>query len=131
MGILVIDPQGEFSDELSGTRRGHQGLVVDQVVRSFGRPINRYRIVDLQLDTWDLFQELLIVRRFIQDHLDVRGADNIPLAAEYIREGLQRSGTNLTDLSTEAALRVALTTVSQRRIGYTQGRHVQLSLRTA
>src|SRR5579884_2020353 len=128
MGILIIDPQGEFSDELRGVRRGHQGLPVDEVIRSFQRPIHRYRIIDLQLDTWDLFQELLTVRRFVQDHLDIRGADNIPLAAEYIREGLERSGTTLANLSTEAALRVALDTVRQRanRIYTGQARAAQL-----
>jgi hypothetical protein len=128
LGILIIDPQGEFSDELRGVRRGHQGLSVDQIVRNLNRPIHHYRIVDLQLDTWDLFQELLIVRRFVQDYLDIRGADNVPLAAEYIREGLQRSGVNLTQLSTEEALRTALTTVSQRanRIYTGQARAAQL-----
>ncbi|HEB74929.1 MAG TPA: ATP-binding protein [Nitrospirae bacterium] len=128
MGILIIDPQGEFSDELSGVRRGHQGLALDEVVRNLGRPIQRYRIVDLQLDTWDLFQELLIVRRFIQDHLDVRGADNIPLAAEYIREGLQRAGTTLPHLASLDALRAALNIVSQRanRIYTGQARAAQL-----
>jgi hypothetical protein len=114
LGVLIIDPQGEFSDELSGTRRGHQGLPLDEVVRNLGRPIQRYRIVDLQLDTWDLLQELLVVRRFIQDHLDVRGADNVPLAAEYIREGLERSGTTLQQLASPEAFRTALNAVSQR-----------------
>lgn len=36
LGILVIDPQGEFSLELSGTRVGQQGLQLDQVVRGQG-----------------------------------------------------------------------------------------------
>ena len=128
LGILIIDPQGEFSDELRGVRRGNQGLPVDEIVKNLNRPIQRYRIVDLQLDTWDLFQELLTARRFVQDYLDVRGADNIPLAAEYIREGLERSGVKLSELSTESALRKALTTVSQRanRIYTGQPRAVQL-----
>ncbi|RJP66556.1 MAG: ATP-binding protein [Candidatus Abyssobacteria bacterium SURF_17] len=132
LGILLIDPQGEFSDELNGVRRGHQGLPLDTVVTNLGRPIQRYRIVDLQLDTWDLLEELLVVRRFVQDQLDVRGAENVPLAAEYIREGLQRSGITLSQLSSENALRTALNIVSQRanRIYTSQARADQLRDRT-
>ncbi len=114
MGVLIIDPQGEFSDELRGQRRGHQGLAVDQVVLAMGRKIQHYRIVDLQLDTWDLFQDLISARRFVQDRLDVRGAENVPLAAEYMREGLERSGTKLTELGSEEAFRTALNSVKER-----------------
>jgi hypothetical protein len=50
LGILVIDPQGEFSLELSGTRVGQQGLQLDKVVRGQGRAIRVFHIGDLQLD---------------------------------------------------------------------------------
>jgi putative protein kinase ArgK-like GTPase of G3E family len=36
LGILVIDPQGEFTLELSGSRVGNQGLALDRLSGSRG-----------------------------------------------------------------------------------------------
>ncbi len=58
LGILVIDPQGEFSLEFSGTRVGQQGLQLDQVLRRQGRSVHVYRIGDLQLDDWETLKKL-------------------------------------------------------------------------
>jgi hypothetical protein len=41
MGILVIDPQGEFAFELTGTRVGRQGLELDRIVQGYGRRIQK------------------------------------------------------------------------------------------
>ncbi|MGA7577879.1 MAG: ATP-binding protein [Desulfobaccales bacterium] len=111
MGILVIDPQGEFALELSGTRVGQQGLQLDRVVRDLGRQIHVYRIGDLQLDDWGTFEEMLISLRFLE-HLSIPSAstENARRAAEVIRNALQ--GThNLDNLGTLQALQDALNAV--------------------
>ena len=92
MGILVIDPQGEFSLELSGTRVGQQRIPLDELIRSQGRDILLYRINDLQLDDWDTFEEMLISLRFFE-HLGIPTAsrNNTRIAAEVIRNTLQGS----------------------------------------
>lgn len=89
MGILVIDPQGEFSLELSGTRVGQQGLPLDEIVGATGREIRRYRISDIQLDDWTTFEEMLVSLRFLV-HLGIpiRSADNSRKGAEVIRNTL-------------------------------------------
>jgi len=112
LGILVIDPQGEFSLEFSGTRVGRQGLQLDQVVREQGREVHVYRIEDLQLDDWETFEEMLQSLRFLE-HLGIptRSPDNARKAAEVIRNALQNTH-HLDSLGTQQALNDALTAVS-------------------
>jgi hypothetical protein len=92
LGILVIDPQGEFSLELGGTRVGQQGLNLDDLVRAQGREIFIYRIADLQLDDWFTFEEML-VSLGICEELTVTHPANAQRAAEVMRNALERSRT--------------------------------------
>src|SRR5437870_9969010 len=66
MGILVIDPQGEFSLEFSGTRVGQQGLALDEIARNQRREVFVYRISDIQLDDWTTFEEMIVSLRFLE-----------------------------------------------------------------
>lgn len=114
LGILVIDPQGEFSLELSGTRVGQQGLQLDQVVRGQGRAIQVFRIGDLQLDDWETFEEMLQSLRFLEQlGIPSRSADNARKAAEVIRNALE--GTHrLDNLGMQQALDDALRAVADQ-----------------
>ncbi|MFB3785810.1 MAG: ATP-binding protein [bacterium] len=90
LGILIIDPQGEFTLELSGSRVGNQGLALDQIVRQQGRTINVYRIEDIQLDDWNTFEEMLISLGFCEE-LTITHSDNAVRAAEVVRNALKRA----------------------------------------
>jgi DNA helicase HerA-like ATPase len=112
MGILVIDPQGEFSLELSGTRVGQQGLQLDQIVAGQGRDIRVYRISDLQLDDWATFEEMLIALRFLEQlSIPSASVENARRAAEVIRNALEQAH-NLDNLGTLQALQDALNAVN-------------------
>lgn len=112
LGILVIDPQGEFSLELSGTRVGQQGLQLDQAIRTQGRPIEVFRIADIQLDDWTTFEEMLISLRFFEQlQIPSASAENARRAAEVIRNAL--GGTHhLDSLGTLPVLQAALNAVN-------------------
>ncbi|MGD1042258.1 MAG: ATP-binding protein [Sedimentisphaerales bacterium] len=112
MGILVIDPQGEFSLELSGTRVGQQGLPLDQIIRGLGRDIHVYNISALQLDDWNTFEEMLISLRFFEQlGIPSASGENARRAAEVIRNALE--GTyNLDRLGTDQVLRHALNAIN-------------------
>ncbi len=113
MGILVIDPQGEFASELSGTRIGRQNLPLDKLVRDQGRDILVYRIADLQLDDWDTFEEMLLSLRFLEQlGIPSRSRDNSRKAAESIRSALERSQHRLDQLGTRECLMAALQAVA-------------------
>lgn len=116
LGILVIDPQGEFSLELSGTRVGQQGLQLDRVIKSQGRQIQKYRIDHIQLDDWTLFEEMLVSLGFCQE-LTITHQSNAVRAAEVIRNALERAEDKgkklypLANLVRQEALQAALNAV--------------------
>jgi hypothetical protein len=130
LGILIIDPQGEFSHELGGHRIGSQGLPLDGILAGLGRSVQRFSVADIQLEEWALFQDFLTQMRFCERVLGIpqSSADNGRLAAEYIVAGLQKSNHKLAELSGETALRAALTAAQNRadRIYATANRADQL-----
>lgn len=112
MGILVIDPQGEFTLELSGTRVGQQGLPLDAIVQANGREVQIYRIQDIQLDDWATFEEMLVSLRFLEQlGIPSRSADNARKAAEVIRNTLEGS-YHLDSIGGIDVLRAALDAVN-------------------
>jgi DNA helicase HerA-like ATPase len=113
LGILIIDPQGEFSYELQGQRVGEQGLPVDTVLGRLGRQILRYSIADIQLDQWDMFEDLLVDLNFLE-RLGIRHPDNARIAADLGRSDLQRSRVTLEDLESERVLRQVLGIIDTR-----------------
>lgn len=116
LGILVIDPQGEFTLELSGTRVGQQGLALDRVMRGQGRQIQIYRIADIQLDDWQTFEEMLISLGFCEE-LTVTHPSNAVRAAEVMRNALEREQDQgrarfpLVQLGSHDAMREALNAI--------------------
>ncbi len=111
MGILVIDPQGEFSQELAGTMMGQQKLPVRTALDGLQRPVSVYRIQDLQLDDWDLFEDLLVSLRFTEQlGIPAASTDNARHAAEVIRGALEKQH-KLEALVSVDILRVALQAV--------------------
>ncbi len=112
MGILVIDPQGEFSQELSGQRVGKQGLSLDTVLRNQGRDIRVFRIPQLQLDDWDTFQELVFSLGFLEElGIPSRSRANAEKAAEVVRNALDGS-VNIDSLGTEQVFDDVLTAIA-------------------
>jgi hypothetical protein len=112
MGLLIIDPQGEFSLEFAGTRVGQQGLPLDTIVRNQGRDLHVFRIADIQLDDWNTFEEMLISLRFFEQlQIPSASGENARRAAEVVRNALD--GThNLDALSDVAVLQVALNAIN-------------------
>ena len=112
MGILIIDPQGEFSQELRGATVGQQGLPVRQALDNLQRQVQVYNIEDIQLADWDLFEELLVVLGFTESLGIPRGsADNSRKAAEVIRNSLEEQ-TTLNGLNSQDVLQNALRAVT-------------------
>lgn len=131
MGILVVDPQGEFTHELTGSRIGEQGLPVDAILGALGRHIQTYDLAQIQLEGWDLFEELFLARKFVHDVLAIRGAEQQRLAGELLVQDLR--GRTLADLGDEAGLRGALEAIETRasQIYAAPGRSEALQQRVA
>mgnify|MGYP001041397194 CR=1 FL=1 len=103
MAMLIIDPKGEFSEELSGYRVGDSGLPFKEIMESFGRKCLRFGITQIKLETWDLFKEILGSMEFHKD-LAVSGGDNAEELFNSIEEILRDSSFNLVDLSSSGVL---------------------------
>lgn len=114
MGVLIIDPQGEFSLELSGTRVGQQGLPLDKTIKSMGRDIHVFRIADIQLDAWNDFEEIVVSLRFFEQlGIPSASVDQSRKAAEVLHNTLEGKH-KLDSLGTETVLRDALTAISEQ-----------------
>lgn len=86
LGILIIDPQGEFSQELKGESVGQQRLPVKGALDGIRRNVEVYGIQDIQLHNWDLFEELLVDLGFTEQ-LGIRVLSNSRIAADVIKNG--------------------------------------------
>ena len=90
MGILVIDPQGEFSLEFTGNRVGNQGLDIKNIVEDkLGRELVLAPISNVQLDDWDLLEVLLESSRLFDIGLGVRGNTEREAAKSYTMQRLR------------------------------------------
>lgn len=136
MGILVVDPQGEFSLELSGHQVGTQGFDLNGTIRRLRPDVRVLTIQDLQLEEWDLFGELLVATRFFERlGIPAASADNARRASEVVEEVLRRQRVTLTNLyrreSFDTALRAFLEPRHAETVYSTRARAQQLSDRVA
>ena len=93
MGILVIDPQGEFSLEFNDKQVGNQGLAIKEIVESkLGRELLLAPISKVQLDDWDLLEDLLESSRLFNIGLGIRGNTEREAAKTLTMQFLRRSG---------------------------------------
>ena len=116
LGILIIDPQGEFALEMTGTTVGRQELPVRSILDALGRPVQSYAISQLQLTGWELFEEILLHLRFFE-RLGIPAAsqDNARRASEVVRLTLQRVGLKLADMDPGASLDAALAALTTQQ----------------
>lgn len=93
MGILVIDPQGEFSLEFNDKQVGSQGLAIKDIVESkLGRELVLAPISNVQLDDWNLLEDLLESSRFFDIGLGIRGNTEREAAKSLTMQFLRGSG---------------------------------------
>lgn len=101
MGILVIDPQGEFSQDMhTGAVPGGMKLPLRDMIKQHGREIRVVRLRNLVLDRWDLFAEILYESTLF-DKLTVRKGVHRQSACAELEEHLRNSNVNLADLNSK------------------------------
>ena len=98
MGLLVIDPQGEFARDFgSGLATGSYKLDYRSACQKMGRNVLVQRVPDIRLDRWNLFADL-ISRTQLFPRLSIRTQDWIRNAADVLSERLREEKVKLTDL---------------------------------
>jgi DNA helicase HerA-like ATPase len=90
MGILVIDPQGEFAQDVSGSGSlGGFHLPVKEALKSLGKATTTIGVQNLILDRWDLFAQILYESRFFEQ-LTIPKGENRDLAANKLIDELKK-----------------------------------------
>jgi hypothetical protein len=108
MGLLVIDPQGEFSREFGrGEVTARYNLDYREACNLLGRTIYCVQVPTIKLDRWNLFADLLSRTQFFQ-RLSVRSTEWVRNAAEVLAERLQKAKVRLSKLNTEESFKRAI-----------------------
>ena len=98
MGILVIDPQGEFSQDAAGTGvLGSFQLPVQGVLNNLNKTTRVIGVQNLVLDRWELFAQILYESSFFEN-LSVPKGENREIAANLLSDNLPKKNVTLTDL---------------------------------
>lgn len=116
MGILIIDPQGEFAKEFgAGTKTGQYTLNYKEVCRELNRKVRVMKIPQIRLDRWELFIELISRTEFFR-RLSIPYGDKIRDAAEVLAENLKRSKITLDALHNKKSFDKAIQILSTEKI---------------
>lgn len=108
MGVIIIDPQGEFSADIRGDRApGNFNLDLKKVLsESLNRKTKVLSIKNLLLDRWDIFSEILYESSFFEK-LSIPAGDNRRLACDTLVDELKKAKIKLTDLHERSAFEKA------------------------
>lgn len=115
MGILVLDPQGEFSKDLMGRSTGTFALPLKDILDHLGKPFFTLAVRNLVLDRWHLFKEILVESAFFE-RLSMPRGENRQLAAEVLAEELEKARVKLAELHTRAAFEKAWAILHQEKV---------------
>jgi len=116
MGILVIDPQGEFAKDLGEGRPGGRfALPMKRLVERMGRSPQVVSVKQLVLDRWELFEEILFESSFFE-RMSMPKGENRRLAVTLLAERLKKGGVRLKDLPSRRAFDKALSVLGDESV---------------
>ena len=111
MGILIVDPQGEFAKSFSGVPEGF-AIDMKRRLRELNRQFVDINVSNIVLNRWELVEEMLAESTRLMREMGIRTSEYREIAATIIREALERdSNTNLTNLNQREAYDAAINAV--------------------
>lgn len=119
MAVMIIDPKGEFSDEIAGYAVGDSGLPFIGILNGLNRVAKRFGITQVRLEGYELFEEVLMSLGVDRD-LNIRGADNKIELAQAFTEIIRSSSNDLAldNLQNRASLHEILAKIIDEEDGY-------------
>lgn len=106
MGLVVLDPQGEFSKDFKGGGSGEMKVPLAETAKLFGKQVARLSVRNLVLDRWELFEEILFESDFFHQ-LTMPKGDNRHDACTKMSDELRKKKVKLEDLNGRAAFNIA------------------------
>ncbi len=102
MGLLILDPQGEFAKDFRGGGSGEMRIPLEGVAKQYKKQVVTLSVRNLVLDRWELFQEILFESDFFQQ-LTMPKGDNRRDACAKLADELKKKKVELEDLHGRAA----------------------------
>jgi DNA helicase HerA-like ATPase len=92
MGLLIFDPQGEFSSGLyrEAKPKAMGQILCPTVLNGLGKDFEVYDLTSIRLDRWEVFSELLLEFGFFFD-MGVKHSGYQEVVAEYVEDLLRDS----------------------------------------
>jgi DNA helicase HerA-like ATPase len=116
MGILVIDPQGEFSQDALGVGvLGNFRLPVKEILTGLGKTTKVIGVQNLILDRRELFAQILYESPFFEK-LSFSKGENREIAANILGDNLEKKNIKLTDLHKRESFDFAWSLLGQENI---------------
>ncbi|MDE2788352.1 MAG: ATP-binding protein [Chloroflexota bacterium] len=115
MGLLVIDPQGEFTRSLNGDSDDGFDLRMNSVCDRLSKEVVSVNVNQLVLDRWALFRELLLASGLFRQRLPIGTVEVRERAVDAIITQL-RKNTKLTELATDQAFKRAWEALSDFKV---------------
>jgi len=116
MGILVIDPQGEFSQDALGTGvLGSFQLPVKELLVGLNKTTKVIGVQNLILDRRELFAQILYESSFFEK-LSFSKGENREIAANILGDNLEKKNIKLTDLHQRESFDLAWSLLGQENI---------------
>lgn len=107
MAMIIIDPKGEFSEEINGFNIGESGFPFKTIMDAYERKCYRYGITEIKLETWELFLDILESLELHKD-MNVSAGDNAEELFKCIEDVLKKEKIKLTDLGKNGVLEYVL-----------------------
>lgn len=115
MGLLILDPQGEFAKDFRGGGSGAMRIPLAGVARQFNKQVVLLSVRNLVLDRWELFEEILFESDFFQQ-LTMPKGDNRRDACAKLADELRKKKVRLEDLHGRAAFNTAWSILADAKV---------------
>lgn len=115
MGLLILDPQGEFAKDFRGGGTGEMRIPLAKVAKQYDKDVVTLSVRNLVLDRWELFQEILFESEFFQQ-LTMPKADNRRDACAKLADELRKKKVKLEDLNGRAAFDTAWSILADPKV---------------
>ena len=115
MGLLILDPQGEFAKDFQGGGSGEMRIPLADVARKFRKKVAKLSVQNLVLDRWELFEEILFESDFFQQ-LTMPKGDNRRDACAKLADELKKKKVKLEDLHERPAFDTAWAILADTKV---------------
>lgn len=115
MGLLILDPQGEFAKDFRGGGSGEMRIPLAGIAKQFNKQVVTLSVRNLVLDRWELFQEILFESDFFQQ-LTMPKGDNRRDACAKLADELRKKKVKLEDLNGRAAFNTAWSILADTKV---------------